>query len=108
MQTIAHLIGGAATTGIGPRRADVFDPNTGGVQAQVALAETADFDAAVANAVAAQPAWGATNPQRRARVMFAFKALVEAEIDSLAHMLSMEHGKVIADSKRRHPAGTWR
>ena len=99
MRIIQHLIDGTATAGTGTRRADVFDPNTGRVQAQVCLADASDVDAAVANAVTAQVAWGATNPQRRARVMFAFKALVEAEIDSLAHMLSIEHGKVLADSK---------
>ena len=48
---------------------------------------------------AAQPEWAATNPQRRARVMFNFKALVEANMDELAELLSSEHGKVIADSK---------
>ena len=99
MRIIQHLIDGTATAGTGTRRADVFDPNTGRVQAQVCLADASDVDAAVANAVTAQVAWGATNPQRRARVMFAFKALVEAEIDSLAYMLSIEHGKVLADSK---------
>jgi len=99
MRIIDHLIGGSANAGTSGRTSDVFDPNTGQVQARVALASAADLVAAVANAVAAQPAWGATNPQRRARVMFAFKALVEAEIDTLAHMLSIEHGKVVADSK---------
>uniref|UniRef100_UPI003593BBA6 CoA-acylating methylmalonate-semialdehyde dehydrogenase n=1 Tax=Blastomonas sp. TaxID=1909299 RepID=UPI003593BBA6 len=57
------------------------------------------LDAAVDAALAAQPAWAATNPQRRARVMFAFKALVEANIDELAALLSSEHGKVHADAK---------
>ena len=45
------------------------------------------------------PGWAATNPQRRARVMFNFKALVEANMDDLALLLSSEHGKVIADAK---------
>jgi malonate-semialdehyde dehydrogenase (acetylating) / methylmalonate-semialdehyde dehydrogenase len=81
------------------REGDVFDPNNGGVQAKVALGNQAVLDAAVAAALAAQPAWAATNPQRRARVMFNFKALVEKHMDELAHMLSSEHGKVIADSK---------
>jgi malonate-semialdehyde dehydrogenase (acetylating)/methylmalonate-semialdehyde dehydrogenase len=51
------------------------------------------------NARAAQPAWAATNPQRRARVMFKFKELIEANMEPLAHLLSSEHGKVIADAK---------
>ncbi|MBN9990628.1 aldehyde dehydrogenase family protein, partial [Listeria monocytogenes] len=69
------------------------------VQAQVKFGTQADLDAAVAAAQKAQPGWAATNPQRRARVMFNFKALVEAHIDELAALLSSEHGKVIADSK---------
>jgi malonate-semialdehyde dehydrogenase (acetylating)/methylmalonate-semialdehyde dehydrogenase len=99
MPIIHHLIGGAATAGTATRRADVFDPNTGRVQAQVVLADTADVDAAIADAARAQVGWAATNPQRRARVLFDFKRLVEAEIGILAEILSSEHGKVIADSK---------
>ncbi len=81
------------------RYSDVFDPNNGGVQARVALGDAALLDLAVAAAKKAQPAWAAVNPQRRARVMFNFKALVEANMTELAHLLSSEHGKVIADSK---------
>jgi len=77
----------------------VFDPNSGAVQAQVTLGSPADLETAMQKALAAQGAWAATNPQRRARVMFAFKALVERNMDQLAHLLSSEHGKVIADSK---------
>jgi malonate-semialdehyde dehydrogenase (acetylating) / methylmalonate-semialdehyde dehydrogenase len=98
LRTISHFLApGVATSGT--RHGDVFDPNAGTVQAQVALGDAALLDAAVAAARAAQPAWAATNPQRRARVMFNFKALVEAHMDELAHLLSSEHGKVIADSK---------
>ncbi|AUW60029.1 methylmalonate-semialdehyde dehydrogenase (CoA acylating) [Sphingobium sp. SCG-1] len=81
------------------RFSDVFDPNNGSVQARVALGDRALLDAAVEAAKKAQPAWAAVNPQRRARVMFNFKALVEKNMDELAHLLSSEHGKVIADSK---------
>jgi malonate-semialdehyde dehydrogenase (acetylating) / methylmalonate-semialdehyde dehydrogenase len=81
------------------RFSDIFNPNTGAVQARVTLGTPADLDRAVALAKAAQPAWAATNPQRRARVMFKFKELLEKNMDSLAELLSSEHGKVIADSK---------
>jgi malonate-semialdehyde dehydrogenase (acetylating)/methylmalonate-semialdehyde dehydrogenase len=63
------------------------------------LGDAAVLERAVQAALAAQPAWAATNPQRRARVMFDFKRLIEENMDDLAHMLSAEHGKVIADSK---------
>ncbi|WP_442678154.1 CoA-acylating methylmalonate-semialdehyde dehydrogenase [Sphingomonas sp. ASY06-1R] len=98
MRVIDHFIAGHSGDGAG-RESDVFDPNTGMVQARVRLGTQTDLDAAVAAAQAAQPAWAATNPQRRARVMFTFKALVEAHMDELAHLLSSEHGKVIADAK---------
>ena len=99
MREIQHLIGGVSVASTSGRHGDVFNPNTGEVQARVGLATDAEVDAAVAAAVAAQPAWAATNPQRRARVMFEFKRLVEARMDELAALLSSEHGKVIADSK---------
>ncbi|MBA4011507.1 MAG: methylmalonate-semialdehyde dehydrogenase (CoA acylating) [Phenylobacterium sp.] len=99
MRDIQHFVSGAAQPGVSGRFGDVFDPNTGEVQAKVALATAAEVDAAVQAALAAQPAWAATNPQRRARVMFEFKRLVEAHMDELAGLLSSEHGKVIADSK---------
>ncbi|NOW47970.1 malonate-semialdehyde dehydrogenase (acetylating)/methylmalonate-semialdehyde dehydrogenase [Novosphingobium sp. SG751A] len=81
------------------RVAQVFNPSTGQVQAHVALGDAALLDRAVAAAQAAQPAWAATNPQRRARVMFEFKRLVEDNMQSLAELLASEHGKVVADAK---------
>ena len=99
MRSIPHFVGGRAVEGTSGRFGDVFDPNTGQVQARVALATKGELDAAIANAAAAQPAWAATNPQRRVRVMFEFVRLLNANMDELAHLLSSEHGKVIADSK---------
>ena len=99
MRIIDHHIVGHSGGGAGGRAHDVFDPNTGQVQAQVPLGDSAVLDKAVAAAKAAQPEWAATNPQRRARVMFEYKRLVEANMDELAHLLSSEHGKVIADAR---------
>ncbi|NMN04330.1 MULTISPECIES: CoA-acylating methylmalonate-semialdehyde dehydrogenase [unclassified Novosphingobium] len=99
MRQIDHFLNGAAVAATSGRKSDVFDPNTGEVQAQVGLASEADVDQAVALAAAVQPEWAALNPQRRARVMFEFKRLIERDMDKLAHALSAEHGKVIADAK---------
>jgi malonate-semialdehyde dehydrogenase (acetylating)/methylmalonate-semialdehyde dehydrogenase len=98
MRTITHFINGATAAGRGERK-DVFDPNTGAVQAQVELAQAADINAAVESARNAQPAWAAVNPQRRARVMFRFKELIERDMENLARLLSSEHGKTVADSR---------
>ena len=99
MRDIHHFIDGGSAPGASARFGDVFNPNTGEVQARVQLATEGELDRAVRAALAAQPAWAATNPQRRARVMFEFKRLVEREMDSLAELLSSEHGKVVADSR---------
>ncbi|MGC4252847.1 MAG: CoA-acylating methylmalonate-semialdehyde dehydrogenase [Sphingobium sp.] len=98
MREISHQL--AFVHGAAPARyGEVFDPNNGVVQARVAMGDAALLDRAVDAAHQAQPAWAATNPQRRARVMFRFKELVERNMDELAHLLSSEHGKVIADAK---------
>ncbi len=99
MNTLHHFVDGAPLPGTSGRYADVFEPNTGDVQAQVALASRAEMEAAIANAAAAQPAWGATNPQRRARVMMKFLELANKDIDTLARLLSSEHGKTVPDAK---------
>ncbi|HCR94233.1 MAG TPA: methylmalonate-semialdehyde dehydrogenase (CoA acylating) [Oceanicaulis sp.] len=96
---IHHFINGKAVPGGSGRFGDVYDPNTGEVQAKVALASVKELDEAVAIAKAAQPDWAAVNPQRRARVMFKFKQLLEENMDELAVLLSSEHGKVVADAK---------
>ncbi len=73
---LTHWIDGKHVKGTSGRFADVYNPATGEVQAKVALATKAEVDAAVAKAAEAQIAWGATNPQRRARVMMKFGALI--------------------------------
>jgi len=99
MRDIQHFVNGHSLAGTSGRFGEVFNPNTGEVQARVALATAAELDAAVQVALKAHVGWSATNPQRRARVMFEFKRLVEANMQDLAELLSSEHGKVIADSK---------
>ena len=99
MRDIHHFIAGRAAPGGSGRWSEVFDPNTGEVQARVALAGADEVDRAVQDAARAQTDWAGVNPQRRARVMFEFKRLIEARMDELAALLSSEHGKVLADSR---------
>ncbi len=98
VRELTHFIGGKHTTGTSGLFADVYDPNTGTVQARVPLAGRADTEAAIANAQEAQVDWGQWNPQRRARVLLRFLQLVEGEREDLARMLSAEHGKTVADA----------
>ncbi|MET0454999.1 MAG: CoA-acylating methylmalonate-semialdehyde dehydrogenase [Mycobacterium sp.] len=95
---IPHFIDGKRTDGTSGRTADVLNPSTGEVQAQAPMASSAEVDAAVAIAVKAQKEWAAWNPQRRARVMMKFVELVNKNANELAELLSLEHGKTVADS----------
>lgn len=99
MKTLGHFINGNHTDGSSSRRHDVFNPTTGDVQAQTLLASSDDVTKAIDAAAKAFPAWSKVNPQRRARVMFNFKALVEKDMDNLAKMLSAEHGKTLPDAR---------
>ena len=96
--TIGHIVDGKHWAGTGERRGRVYDPATGAITNEVAFATAADVDAAVAAARAALPAWAATPPARRAKVMFRLKQLVEAHADELARLITAEHGKVLNDA----------
>jgi malonate-semialdehyde dehydrogenase (acetylating)/methylmalonate-semialdehyde dehydrogenase len=96
---LTHFVGGVHVTGTSGRFGDVYDPSDGTVQARVPLATTAEVTAAIDDAAGAQVAWGATNPQRRARVLLKFLELVAKDIPNLARTLSSEHGKTIEDAK---------
>lgn len=99
MRQIQHFVGGKLTSGTSGRFADVYDPSTGLVQAQVALASTAEVTAAIDVAAAAQLSWAATNPQVRARVLMKFVELITRDRDDLARLLSSEHGKTFDDAR---------
>ncbi len=96
---IAHFIGGRMTPSESGRRQPVFNPATGEVTAEVALASVAEVDAAVSAAAAAAPAWAETAPLKRARILFRFKELMEKHHDALAAAITREHGKVLSDAK---------
>ena len=98
MNLIGHYINGKETPGTSSRTSDVFNPATGEVQAKVSLASIEEMNQAVRIAEKAQPAWAATNPQRRARVLMKFVDLLNRDMDKLAECLSREHGKTLPDA----------
>ncbi|MBD3728347.1 MAG: CoA-acylating methylmalonate-semialdehyde dehydrogenase [Sphingomonadales bacterium] len=97
MRQINHFLAGGAAPVTG-RTHKIWNPSTGEVQAEVALGGADVLQQAVDAAMKIQPEWATTNPQRRARVMFEFKRLVEANKQALAELLSSEHGKVVDDA----------
>ncbi|WP_296763153.1 CoA-acylating methylmalonate-semialdehyde dehydrogenase [Sediminimonas sp.] len=99
MKELTHYIDGAHVKGTSGRFSDVWNPATGEVQARCPLANADEMARAVEAAAKAQPAWAATNPQRRARVLMAFVGLLNRDMDKLAEALSAEHGKTFPDAK---------
>lgn len=99
MRQIHHFINGKQHKSESQRTYDVFDPCLGEVSGKLSLGNIEDLELAMDFAQKAQIDWANTNPQKRARVMFNFKSLIEREMDNLAALLSYEHGKTIADAK---------
>src|SRR5262245_5599800 len=99
MRNIRHWIGGKAADGTNGRHGDVYDPATGEVTGKVAFASNEDVDAAVATAKEAfNSGWRTASLAKRARVLFAFRELVERHKNELAALLTSEHGKVFSDA----------
>ena len=97
MTTVGHLINGEISTQA-TRLQDVFNPATGEATKQVALASKATVEEAIAAAQAAYPAWRNTPPNKRAAVMFRFKALLEQHAEKICQMIGEEHGKISHDA----------
>jgi malonate-semialdehyde dehydrogenase (acetylating) / methylmalonate-semialdehyde dehydrogenase len=101
IETLGHFIGGvivAAGQSPGERTQPVYNPATGRSSKQVALASRATVESAIAAAQAAFPEWRNTPPLKRARVMFRFKQLLEANAAAICAVITDEHGKVLGDA----------
>ena len=97
MAIVGHLINGQISTD-GVRTQDVFNPSTGEISNQVALASKTTVEEAIAAAESAYPEWRNTPPIKRARVMFKFKDLLEQNADKICAMIGEEHGKIVHDA----------
>ena len=96
---IAHWIGGRTETAGTTRWGEVYNPSTGAVSGRVPMASAAVVGTAVAAAAQAFPAWAATPPLQRARVLFRFRELLLAQADTIARTIALEHGKVLSDAR---------
>jgi malonate-semialdehyde dehydrogenase (acetylating)/methylmalonate-semialdehyde dehydrogenase len=99
METINHFIGGREVEGTSGRHGEVYNPALGELVRRVAFADEGELDAAVSAATQAFPAWAATPPLRRARVLFRLKGLIEQHLDEMAAVITEEHGKTVDDAK---------
>lgn len=88
------LINGVLADGSGVLSPHVY-PATGTPTGDVRLSSCADVDAAVASARKAFPAWRAMPGDKRRDLMFRLAALIEADMQRLAHLAAIENGNVI-------------
>ncbi|WJT00320.1 aldehyde dehydrogenase family protein [Novosphingobium humi] len=87
------FIAGRWQKAAGGRTLPTVDPATGTQTAEIAAAGTADVEAAVEAARAALPLWRATVPVERARILWKIADLIEAHIDELAELETLDQGK---------------
>ncbi|WP_454016540.1 CoA-acylating methylmalonate-semialdehyde dehydrogenase [Azospirillum sp. Marseille-Q6669] len=99
MTLVPHLIGGTADAPTDTRSADIMNPATGETVGRVPLASRTTVESAIAAAEAAFPAWRATPPAKRARVMFRFRQLLEDHADRICAAITREHGKTLEDAR---------
>ncbi|MGQ0656593.1 MAG: CoA-acylating methylmalonate-semialdehyde dehydrogenase [Chromatiales bacterium] len=99
MKQLGHYIGGVPVAGTGGRSANVYNPATGEVAGQLALASAAETEAAIVAAAAALPAWAETTPLARARILFRLKTLIEEHAEELTALITAEHGKILSDAR---------
>ncbi|HEY6738550.1 MAG TPA: CoA-acylating methylmalonate-semialdehyde dehydrogenase [Actinopolymorphaceae bacterium] len=99
MRTLEHWISGTSTAGSSARRGTVFDPATGRQQAEVVLGSAADVDLAVQTAAKAFGTWRDVSVSKRAKILFAFRQLVDEHLDELARLITSEHGKTLDDAR---------
>ena len=93
------LIGGHWVASRSSRSGAVFNPSNGSIIARVPFCTTEEVDRAVRAAAAALPAWAETPVVERARVMFRFRELLATHAEELAHLVTREHGKTLAESR---------
>ncbi len=98
-ETLTHYINGAPHKGTSTRTSPVFNPATGAVAKNVALANVADVDTAVAAATAAYPAWRDTSQANRQAILYRYRELLNERRNDLADILTAEHGKVTSDAR---------
>jgi succinate-semialdehyde dehydrogenase/glutarate-semialdehyde dehydrogenase len=77
----------------------VTDPSDGSVIAQVAIADDAQCEAAIAAADAVAVEWAATAPRFRSEILRKAFEIMTAEIEEIATLISRENGKAMPDAR---------
>jgi malonate-semialdehyde dehydrogenase (acetylating) / methylmalonate-semialdehyde dehydrogenase len=95
---VPHFINGQAVPTQG-KKLDIYHPESGQIAGHLSVADKSTVDRAVQAAKSAFPAWSATTPLQRAKILFRFKALLDQDLEPLAKIISQEHGKTLNEAK---------
>ncbi len=95
---VGHWIADKHVASNSGRTAPVYDPALGVVTKQVALANEAEINAAVAAASSAFATWKDVPQAKRQQVLFKFRELLNERKPELAEIITSEHGKVLSDA----------
>ena len=98
VSTVPFWINGRSSTATGPRKELVTDSATGQVIRSVPFADQSDVNLAVGAARTAFGQWQATPPLQRARILMAFRDLLDRHTGEVAAAITQEHGKTLADA----------
>ncbi len=97
-QIVGHWIADKHVASNSGRTAPVYDPALGVVTKQVALANAAEINAAIASAKGAFASWKDVPQAKRQQIMFKFRELLNERKGELAEIITSEHGKVLSDA----------
>lgn len=97
--TVPHFIQGNIVPGRSNHRQSLYNPATGEIIGQVALADNQEVATAIAAAKAAFPSWAATPAAQRTQILFKFNHLLHQHLDELAELITREHGKTLTDAR---------
>ncbi|MGZ4461937.1 MAG: CoA-acylating methylmalonate-semialdehyde dehydrogenase, partial [Gaiellaceae bacterium] len=95
---IDHWIGGRVVGSQSGRSGPVYNPASGRQSGEVAFASVEEVDLAVRAAAEAFPAWRELSLSRRTEIFFEIRHLLAENRDAIAHLVTQEHGKVLADA----------
>ena len=99
METIRNYIGGEWVEPQGLEFVEVVNPATGELLARTPLCGKVEVEAAARAAADALPAWRRTPAQERIQYLFKLKSLLEANLDEIGRIITLECGKTLEESK---------
>lgn len=99
IQIVPSLIGGQWLRQESTNYTPVYNPSKGEIIAQTPMLDASAVDQAVQAAQAAFPAWSNLPVPKRADVLFRYRNLLEANLEALAQLITLENGKTLEEAR---------